>query len=405
MTIVIYMRRTRSRSKGRGNSGKSKKSSSSSPDVFSEDSQGWHKHADPDYMCYGCESGVDATDAHCRACNEQRGFIKKVREGTPPSDDRSQGAKARRTRKRRTPKRRTKKRRGHKKRKSPRRRRTRKGNKKRGSKVRRRQRGGLPTFNERRDAAASDLAGNNKHMHEAIKGAIDEEKEAAMEYHRGVIKRARAPGDKTKLSITRGLSFITPGVTEHDKRAAIRKELQRRSAKSGMSMDDAAEDLARERAEREVSGNMRQHAVIAAGKYHAKQDREKQLKEREVNEQADREHKEQTKRAPPPSYTPAEVTSADVPDIHSRYRGADEMDAPDADNAPTGGKGKKRRKINRTRARRQWSLKTCGDPDAAGCVMDVASRRSVAKGRKTKGRRSTAFVKSPDLIGRRGVIA
>ena len=94
------MRRTRSRSKGRGNSGKSKKSSSSSPDVFSEDSQGWHKHADPDYMCYGCESGVDATDAHCRACNVQRGFIKKVREGTPPSDDRSQGAKARRTRKR-----------------------------------------------------------------------------------------------------------------------------------------------------------------------------------------------------------------------------------------------------------------------------------------------------------------
>ena len=125
------MRRTRSRSKGRGNSGKAKKSPSSSPDVFSEDSQGWHKHADPDYMCYGCESGVDATDAHCRACNVQRGFIKKVREGTPPSDDRSQGAKARRTRKRRTPKRRTKKHRGHKKRKSPRRRRTSKGKKRR----------------------------------------------------------------------------------------------------------------------------------------------------------------------------------------------------------------------------------------------------------------------------------
>ena len=76
------MRRTRSRSKGRGNSGKAKKSPSSSPDVFSEDSQGWHKHADPDFMCYGCESGVDAMDAHCRACNVQRGFIKKVVEGS-----------------------------------------------------------------------------------------------------------------------------------------------------------------------------------------------------------------------------------------------------------------------------------------------------------------------------------
>ena len=126
------MRRTRNRSKGRGNSGKSKKSPSSSPDVFSEDSQGWHKHADPDYMCYGCESGVDAMDAHCRACNEHRGFVKKVREGTPPSDNKSKGAKARRTRRRRANKRRTKKHRGYKKRKSPRRRRTNKGKKRRG---------------------------------------------------------------------------------------------------------------------------------------------------------------------------------------------------------------------------------------------------------------------------------
>jgi hypothetical protein len=82
-------------------------------------------------MCYGCESGVDAMDAHCRACNEHRGFVKKVMEGTPPSDNKSKGAKARRTRRRRANKRRTKKHRGYKKRKSPRRRRTNKGKKRR----------------------------------------------------------------------------------------------------------------------------------------------------------------------------------------------------------------------------------------------------------------------------------
>lgn len=37
-----------------------------------ECADGWH--IDSEMGCFGCESGIDNIDAHCTACNIERGF-------------------------------------------------------------------------------------------------------------------------------------------------------------------------------------------------------------------------------------------------------------------------------------------------------------------------------------------